>query len=82
LVAVYCLWVIGASTLMVTASTTTAQARRGGRGWGGGRGRGRGGVGIYLGGYPAYGYGYSPYYVAPGPSCYWSRRYRRRICRY
>jgi hypothetical protein len=72
---VYGAYLVGATVLMATTSTQ-AQARR----------RGRGGVGIYLGGgYPAYGgyrgYGYSPY-VAPGPRCYWSRRWRRTICRY
>jgi len=75
---VYGAYLVGA-TILMTASSTEAQARRrGGRGWG------RGG-GIYFGGgYPAYGYGYgySPYYVAPGPRCYWSRRWRRTICRY
>lgn len=82
---VYGAYLVGATVLMATTSTQ-AQARR----------RGRGGVGIYLGGgYPAYGYGgyggyggyrgygySSPYYVAPGPRCYWSRRWRRTICRY
>lgn len=71
---VYGAYLVGA-TLLMTASSTQAQARR--------HRRGRGGVGIYLGGgYPAYGYGYSPYYVAPVSRCYWSRRWRRTICRY
>lgn len=76
---VYSAYLVGATVLTV-ASTTSADAR-GHRG--GGRGRGHGGVGIYLGA-PAYGYGYSPYYVAPAPAprCYWSRRWRRTICRY
>jgi hypothetical protein len=72
---VYGAYLVGATVLMTTASTQ-AQARR----W-----RGRRGGGIYFGGgYPAYGYGYgySPYYVAPRPRCYWSRRWRRTICRY
>ena len=66
---VYGAYLIGATVLMTTASTQ-AQARR----W-------RGGRGVYFGGgYPAYGYGV--YSVAPGPRCYWSRRWRRTICRY
>lgn len=74
---VYGAYLVGATVLMTSASTP-AQARRHWRG-------GRRGVGIYLGapayGY-GYGYGYSPYYVEPAPRCYWSRRWRRTICRY
>jgi uncharacterized membrane protein YgcG len=43
LVCVYCLSIVGASTLMLTASSTSADARGGGgRGGGGGGGRGGG----------------------------------------
>ncbi|HKY88122.1 MAG TPA: hypothetical protein VJL90_15295 [Pseudorhodoplanes sp.] len=76
---VYGAYLIGATVLMTTASTQ-AQARR----WRGRRGvYFGGGYPAYGYGYPAYGYGYSPYYyAAPGPRCYWSRRWRRTICRY
>jgi hypothetical protein len=68
---VYGAYLVGATALLATSSTQ-AQARR----WrGGGRGRGR--RGRYWGGYYA-----TPYYVAPAPRCYWSRRWRRTICRW
>ncbi len=74
---VYSAYLVGATVFAVSTSTQ-AQARRHGGGWGRGRGRGRGwGRGW------GYGYGvYAPYYVAPGPRCYWSRRWRRTICRW
>jgi len=43
LLGVYCLATIGVSSLLVTATDTTAQARGGGGGGGGGRGGGGGG---------------------------------------
>lgn len=86
LVSVYCVGLIGASTIMLTAGSTAAHAQRGrgrggggGRGWGrgGGRGWGRGG-GYYRGrGYGFYG---GPRFVAPG--CYFSRRWGRVVCPY
>jgi hypothetical protein len=54
LVCIYCLSIIGASTLMLTASSTSADARGGGGRGGGGGGRGgggfRGGGGGFRGG--------------------------------
>lgn len=84
LVSVYCIGLIGASTVMLTAGSTAAQAQRGrGRGRGGGWGRGRGG-GFYRGGGRGYGRGYGfyggPRFVAPG--CYFSRRWGRVVCPY
>ena len=71
-VALFFVYVVGTSAVLVGATTSSAQAwvaRGGGRGWGGrgyyGRGYGRGwGRG--------YGYG-GPVVVAPGPRCwcYW-----------
>jgi hypothetical protein len=83
LVGIYCFSVVGVSTLMLGASTTTALARggrggggRGGGGRGGGRGFSRGGGrgygrgGGYGRGYGrGRGYGYGGGYYAPG--CYW-----------
>jgi hypothetical protein len=79
LVGIYCFSVVGVSTLMLGASTTSASAQRGrggGRGFarGGGRGFARGGGrGYYRGGgrgyYRGRGYGYGGGYYAPG--CYW-----------
>lgn len=45
LICVYCLSIIGASTLLLTASSTSADARGGGGRGGGGGGRGGGGRG-------------------------------------
>ena len=87
LLCVYGLGIIGASALLLGASSTSALARGGGRGFGGGgfrgggfrgggfRGRGAGfGLGLGLGLYP-YGYygGYYPYYGDEGV-CYSVRR--------
>ncbi|MGM4916096.1 hypothetical protein [Tardiphaga sp. 813_E8_N1_3] len=85
LVSVYCVGLIGASTMLLTTSSTSAEARGGGRGggrgWGGGRGRGGG---FYRGGGRGYGRGYGfyggPRFVAPG--CYFSRRWGRVVCPY
>ena len=73
---VYGAYLVGATVLMTTGSTP-AQARR----WRGGRGyygRGRGAYWAAVIRRMAMG----SYYVAPGPRCYWSRRWRRTICRY
>jgi uncharacterized membrane protein len=89
LVSVYCVGLIGASAVMLTAGSTAAQAQRGrgggGRGRGGGGfGRGRGGGGFYRGGGRGYGGGYGfyggPRFVQPG--CYYSRRWGRVVCPY
>ena len=87
--ALLCLYgfsLIGASALLLGASTTSALARGGGRGGGGFRGggfRGRGagfGLGLGLGLYPYYGYGgYWPYYGDEGV-CYVVRQ--RVLTRY
>jgi hypothetical protein len=84
LISVYCVGIIGASTVMLTATSTSANAQRG-RG-GGGRGRGGGfrGGGFGRGGGFARGRGYGfyggPRFVAPG--CYFSRRWGRVVCPY
>ncbi|CAN5538215.1 hypothetical protein BH11PSE4_BH11PSE4_27750 [soil metagenome] len=84
LVFVYCVGLVGASAVLLTASTTSADARgRGGGGRGGG-GRGRGGGVVIRGGGRGYGrgrgYGFGPRILAPG--CYYSRRWGRVICPY
>jgi len=77
-IALVFVYFVSTSAILVGTSTTSAQARGGGRGGGfrgggfrgGGWGRGRGwgrGIGIY-GGY--------------GPGCYWSYRWGRLICPY
>jgi hypothetical protein len=85
LAGIYCVSIVGASTILVGASSTSAFARGGGRG-GGGRGGGRGfarggrggGVVVRGGRGRGYGRGYGYGYVAPG--CYW--RYGVRVCPY
>lgn len=81
LVSVYCVGLIGASTVLLTTSSTSAEARGGGRGRGGGWGRGGG---VYRGGGWGRGRGYGfyggPRFVAPG--CYFSRRWGRVVCPY
>lgn len=87
LISVYCVGIIGASTVMLTATSTSANAQRGrgggGRGFGGGgRGFGRGG-GFRGGGFGrgrGYGFYGGPRFVAPG--CYFSRRWGRVVCPY
>ena len=76
-VALLFIYVIGTSAILVGATTTPAQAYRGGRGgWGyrgGGYGYGRG-RGYYRGG---------GFVVGPrGPRCYWSYQWGRTICRW
>jgi hypothetical protein len=86
LVSIYCVGLIGASTVLLTTGSTAAQARGGGRGGGGrgggGWGRGRGGGFRGGGGWGrGRGYGfYGPRIVTPG--CYYSRRWGRTICPY
>jgi hypothetical protein len=76
-VALLFIYAVSASAILVGATTSPAQAYRGGWGYRGGRGRGWG--------YRGY---YAPraYYVAPrayvGPRCYWSYRWGRTICRW
>lgn len=86
LVSVYCVGLLGASTMLLGTSTA-AQARGGGRGGGGGRGfgggRGRGGGFARGGGFGrgrGYGFYGGPRFVAPG--CYFSRRWGRVVCPY
>jgi uncharacterized membrane protein len=77
-VALLFLYVVSSSAILVGATTTPAQAWRGG-------GRGWGGRGFYGGrGYYGRGYYYAPraYYYAPGPRCYFSYRWGRTICRW
>jgi hypothetical protein len=77
LVALFFVYVVGTSAILVGATTSSAQAwvaRGGGRGWGGrgfyrGRGYGRG-----------YGYYGGPVVVAPGPRCWWNGY--ARVCRW
>jgi uncharacterized membrane protein len=83
LLCIYCFGIVGASAVLLGASTTSALARGGGggggRGFGGGGFRGGGfrgggfrggGFGFGLGLYPYYGYGgYWPYYGDEGV-CY------------
>jgi hypothetical protein len=68
--ALFAVYFVSVSTLMV-AGTAPAAAQRG---RGRGRGRGNNWGGVYI----------APpiYSVAPAPRCYWSRRWRRTICRY
>ena len=79
LVALFFVYIVGTSAILVGATTSSAQAwvARGG-------GRGRGG-GVYIGGRGrgygrGYGYG-GPVYVAPGPRCWWNA-YGVRVCRW
>jgi hypothetical protein len=81
LVALFFVYVVGTSAILVGATTSSAQAwvaRGGGRGWGGGRG-------FYRGGGRGYGRGYGYYggpavVVRPGPRCWWNGY--ARVCRW
>jgi uncharacterized membrane protein len=83
----YCMSIVGASTLLLTASSTTADARGGGgRGGGGFRGGGFRGGGFRGGGFRGggfrgrgFGWGWGGYV---GPACYFSYRWGRVICPY
>ena len=72
-------YVASTSAILVGATTSPAQAYRGGRGYyrGGGRGYYRGGRGFYRG----RGFYGGPVYVAPGPRCWWNS-YGVRVCRW
>ena len=83
LVALFFVYVVGTSAILVGATTSSAQAwvaRGGGRGGGWGRGGG-----FYRGGGRGYGRGYGyyggPVVVAPGPRCWWNA-YGARVCRW
>lgn len=79
-VALFFVYIVGTSAILVGATTSSAQAwvvRGGGRGWGYGRGYYRG-RGYYGRGYGYYG---GPVYVAPGPRCWWNA-YGVRVCRW
>ena len=73
-VALLFVYVIGTSAILVGATTTPAQAYRGGGRGGGYRGGGFGrGRGYYRGGF----------IVGPrGPRCFWSYQWGRTICRW
>jgi hypothetical protein len=77
-------YVASTSAILVGATTTSAQAYRGGRGgYRGGRGFYRGGGrGFYRGrGYYGRGYGYYGAPVVVGPRCWWNA-YGVRVCRW
>jgi hypothetical protein len=72
-------YVASTSAILVGATTSPAQAYRGGRGYyrGGGRGYYRGGRGFYRG----RGFYGAPVVVAPRPRCWWNA-YGVRVCRW
>jgi hypothetical protein len=73
-------YVASTSAILVGATTSPAQAYRGGRGYyRGGRGFYRGGRGFYRGGRGFYGRGYG--YYGGGPRCWWNP-YGVRVCRW
>lgn len=76
-------YVASTSAILVGATTSPAQAwRGGGRGWGGGRGFYRGGGWGYRGRGWGRGYGYyGGGVVVGGPRCWWNA-YGVRVCRY
>ena len=76
------MYIVGTSAILVGATTSPAQAWRGGRGFYGSRG-------FYGRGFYGRGYGFRAYpyyapraYYAPGPRCYFSYRWGRTICRW
>jgi hypothetical protein len=76
-------YVASTSAILVGATTSPAQAYRGGRGGyrGGGFYRG-GGRGFYRGrGYYGRGYGFYGAPVVVGPRCWWNA-YGQRVCRW
>jgi hypothetical protein len=77
--ALFFVYFVSTSAVLVGATTSPAQAYRGGRGYyRGGRGFYRGGRGFYRGrGYGFYG---GPVY-RPGPRCWWNA-YGARVCRW
>ena len=74
--ALFFVYVVSSSAILVGATTSPAQAYRG-RGYYGGRGFYRGGRGWGRG----YGYG-GPIVVAPGPRCWWNAYRGVRVCRW
>jgi uncharacterized membrane protein len=92
LISVYCVGIIGASAVLLTTASTSADARGGGRGGGGRGGGGFRGGGFRGGGYRGGGWGRGygrgrgyGFYGGPGiiaPGCYFSRRWGRVICPY
>ena len=74
-------YVASTSAILVGATTSPAQAYRGGRGYRGG-GFYRGGRGFYRGrGFYGRGYGYYGAPVVVGPRCWWNV-YGVRVCRW
>jgi hypothetical protein len=88
-IALVFVYFVSTSAILVGASTTSAQARGGGRG-GGGRGGGFRGGGFRGGGFRGGGRGFGRgrgwggvgIYGGYGPGCYWSPRWGRVICPY
>lgn len=75
-------YVASTSAILVGATTSPAQAYRGGRGGYRGGGFYRGGRGFYRGrGYYGRGYGYYGAPVVVGPRCWWNV-YGVRVCRW
>ncbi|MBR0753810.1 hypothetical protein JQ604_16615 [Bradyrhizobium jicamae] len=77
--ALFFVYVVSSSAILVGATTSPAQAWRGG-----GRGYYRGGGWGYRGrgyGYRGYGFG-GPVVVAPGPRCWWNAYRGVRVCRW
>jgi hypothetical protein len=83
LLCIYCVSIVGTSALLLTAGSTTADARGGGGRGGGGRGGGgRGRGGGYRGGGWGRGRGWGRGYGIVAPGCYFSPRWGRVICPY
>jgi hypothetical protein len=88
-IALVFVYFVSTSAILVGASTTSAQARGGGRG-GGGRGGGFRGGGFRGGGFRGGGRGWGRgrgwggvgIYGGYGYGCYWSPRWGRVICPY
>lgn len=84
LIGIYCVSIVGASTILTAAGTTSAEARggRGGGGRGGGRGRG-GGWGRGRGGGRGWGRGrgWGPGFGIVTPGCFYNR-WGRLVCPY
>ena len=76
-------YVASTSAILVGATTSPAQAYRGGRGGyrGGGFYRGGGGRGFYRGRGYGRGYGFYGAPVVVGPRCWWNS-YGVRVCRW
>ncbi|NOJ40402.1 hypothetical protein [Bradyrhizobium australiense] len=78
--ALFFVYFVSTSAVLVGATTSPAQAYRGGRGYGrgfyGGRGYGRG-----WGRGRGYGFYGGPVVVRPGPRCWWNP-YGVRVCRW